>query len=167
MFLVKWSGYHRNESTWEPECHLSPELINSYLCPPVDRPRLEAAAYDFECAIQKRLSTRSSSVILNIDLDIYRHVFETDKPVLVENKDKLNKLPLCENWNYKLESCGRGVCISFPFRVSPRLFNRAYIYIYIYIYEPWHGISNNVVCATSKASDQPAHTRSLIRAFAS
>ena len=25
--------------------------------------------------------------------------------------------------------------------------------------EPWHGISNNVVCATSKASDQPAHTR--------
>ena len=28
-------------------------------------------------------------------------------------------------------------------------------------------ISNNVVCATSKASDQPAHTRSLIRVFAS
>ena len=28
-------------------------------------------------------------------------------------------------------------------------------------------ISNNVVCATSKGSDQPAHTRSLIRAFAS
>ena len=33
--------------------------------------------------------------------------------------------------------------------------------------EPQHEISNNVVCATSKASDQPAHTRSLIRAFAS
>ena len=33
-------------------------------------------------------------------------------------------------------------------------------------YEPVHEISNNVVCATSKASDQPAHTRSLIRAFA-
>ena len=33
--------------------------------------------------------------------------------------------------------------------------------------EPVHAISNNVVCATSKASDQPAHTRSLIRAFAS
>ena len=32
-------------------------------------------------------------------------------------------------------------------------------------YEPLHEISNNVVCATSKASDQPAHTRSLIRAF--
>ena len=35
------------------------------------------------------------------------------------------------------------------------------------IYEPRREISNNVVCATSKASDQPAHTRSLIRAFAS
>ena len=29
-------------------------------------------------------------------------------------------------------------------------------------FEPWHEISNNVVCTTSKASDQPAHTRSLI-----
>ena len=28
-----------------------------------------------------------------------------------------------------------------------------------------HEISNNVVCATSKASDQPAHTHSLIIAF--
>ena len=35
------------------------------------------------------------------------------------------------------------------------------------IFEPVHDISNNVVCATSKASDQPAHMRSLIRAFAS
>ena len=37
----------------------------------------------------------------------------------------------------------------------------------IIIIEPVHDISNNVVCATSKASDQPAHTRSLVRAFAS
>ena len=34
------------------------------------------------------------------------------------------------------------------------------------VYEPVHEISNNVVCATSKGSDQPAHMRSLIRAFA-
>ena len=32
--------------------------------------------------------------------------------------------------------------------------------------EPVHEISNNLVCATSKASDQPVHTRSLIQAFA-
>ena len=34
-------------------------------------------------------------------------------------------------------------------------------------FEPRHDISNNVVCTTSTASDQPAHTGSLIRAFAS
>ena len=34
------------------------------------------------------------------------------------------------------------------------------------LYEPRHEISNNVVCATSKASDQPAHMHSLIRSFA-
>ena len=37
----------------------------------------------------------------------------------------------------------------------------------IEIIETWQRISNRVVCATSKVSDQPAHTRSLIRAFAS
>ena len=34
-------------------------------------------------------------------------------------------------------------------------------------YESVHEISNNVVCATNKASDQPVHRGSLIRAFAS
>ena len=34
-------------------------------------------------------------------------------------------------------------------------------------YELQHEISNNVECATTKGSDQPVHTRSLIRAFAS
>ena len=34
-------------------------------------------------------------------------------------------------------------------------------------YEPVHEISNSIVFATSKGSDQPAHRRSLIRAFAS
>ena len=36
------------------------------------------------------------------------------------------------------------------------------------IYEPRHEISNNMVCATSKDSDQPTvRMRSLIRMFAS
>ena len=39
-------------------------------------------------------------------------------------------------------------------------------YVFPVTYEPRREISNNVVCATSKGSDQPAHTRSLIRAFA-
>ena len=32
---------------------------------------------------------------------------------------------------------------------------------------PQHEMSNNVLCATSKGSDQPMHMHSLIRAFAS
>ena len=49
-------------------------------------------------------------------------------------------------------------------------------YIFLQINEGWNGVniigqrhetSNNVVCATSKGSDQPVHTHSLIRAFAS
>ena len=36
----------------------------------------------------------------------------------------------------------------------------------VLIFEPVHENSKNVVCRTSKASDQPAHTHSLIRAFA-
>ena len=35
------------------------------------------------------------------------------------------------------------------------------------MYELRYEISNNVVCATSKGTDQTAHARSLIRAFAS
>ena len=35
------------------------------------------------------------------------------------------------------------------------------------IIELRHETSNNVVCATSKGSDQPAHMHSLIRTFAS
>ena len=50
-------------------------------------------------------------------------------------------------------------------------FNRFHLYPlglpHLFIFEPRHEISNNVVCATSKASDQPAHMHSLIRAFAS
>ena len=37
--------------------------------------------------------------------------------------------------------------------------------IHLMIIEQRHEISNNVVCATTKGSDQPAHTRSLIKAF--
>ena len=37
---------------------------------------------------------------------------------------------------------------------------------YIYFFEPRHDISKNVVCVTSKGSDQPAQARSLIRALA-
>ena len=39
-------------------------------------------------------------------------------------------------------------------------------YSFSWTIEPQHEVSNNVVCATSRTSDLPAHMRSLIRAFA-
>ena len=39
--------------------------------------------------------------------------------------------------------------------------------VMVKIIELWPEITNNVVYTTTKGSDQPAHTRSLIRAFAS
>ena len=49
------------------------------------------------------------------------------------------------------------------------VYNRKKMKIFVMniIFEPWHEISNIVVCATSKGSDQPAHTQSDHRAFAS
>ena len=41
------------------------------------------------------------------------------------------------------------------------------IWTELYMFEPRQELPNNVVCATSKGSDQPVHTHSLIRAFAS
>ena len=50
-----------------------------------------------------------------------------------------------------ISPASRGVSVKMPL-----LLNRM-------LYEPWHEISNNVVCATRIASDQPpAHMRSLI-----
>ena len=54
-------------------------------------------------------------------------------------------------------------------RFKDSSYDKAHNYqnIFINTFEPGHWISNNVVYATSKASDQPVHTRRLIRAFAS
>ena len=50
---------------------------------------------------------------------------------------------------------------------SPRIASTVLRWRQSHASEPVHEISNNVVCVTSKASDQPAHMRSLIRDFAS
>ena len=60
-------------------------------------------------------------------------------------------------------ACGDGDELGVSFNRSSLSFETAFMSFH----GPVHEISNNVVCATSKGSDQPAHTRSLIRAFAS
>ena len=63
------------------------------------------------------------------------------------------------------------VCFSiYPFRRFRNICDdKVSIYTCIYVLAPSVVIiiSNDTVCATSKASDQPAHARSLIRAFSS
>ena len=46
------------------------------------------------------------------------------------------------------------------------LLNLYQIFLNTKLYELGHEISNNVLCATSKALDQPGRILSLIRAFA-
>ena len=71
-------------------------------------------------------------------------------------------IPTVAAVNGKLSTCLHGTKFTDKLR---------YLFHYhchrVITFEPVHEISNNVVCATSKTSDQPAHTRSLIRAFAS
>ena len=67
---------------------------------------------------------------------------------------------------YKYCLCAKSYCISEP-PPPPPLATRFIYRLEALLFEPVHEISNNVVCATSKASDQPAHMRSLIRAFSS
>ena len=60
------------------------------------------------------------------------------------------------DWTIRRQVQKYSVLLSY---IAPKLLTETF--------EPWHDISNNVVCATSKVSDQPAHTRSLIRAVSS
>ena len=53
-----------------------------------------------------------------------------------------------------------------PHHLNPKFWRHACLPKFI-AYEPVHEFSKNVVRATSNASDQPVHMRSLIRAFAS
>ena len=61
-------------------------------------------------------------------------------------------------WSWSFSSC---LCEKFCSRTQNWLSQ------WDLLFSPQHEISNNVVCATSKTSDQPTHTRNLIRTFAS
>ena len=114
QFLVKWQDYHRQDSTWEPAAHLSPELVNSYLSPPVSDVRLQFAAGVFENATQQRLSSKQSKISFSFELDVYRYFFGTDKSVIISSSAELEKLRLTPNWNYRLKSIGIGLQLCFP-----------------------------------------------------
>ena len=53
------------------------------------------------------------------------------------------------------------------YKVSDQVLRLIHVYMKCIPDEPVYEISNNVVCVTSKVSDQPAHMCSLTRTFAS
>ena len=69
--------------------------------------------------------------------------------------------------NIPCHFCSPGQNITHTFCTLDKTSNATYFDTLDKTYELRHEISNNVICVTSKASDQPAHTLSLIRAFAS
>ena len=84
------------------------------------------------------------------------------------------KIGQCIYWNYSgTESYHRAVerlmeNVTVYVRYPIRSYHRARrVITCITSFGPQQEISNNVLCTTSKDSDQPAHMRSLIRAFAS
>ena len=88
------------------------------------------------------LSPKSLFILTYMGLDAIKPVFGGGGTSVQTDQHLCYLLP--RKYNIATRPiCGKGVC------------------------EPRHKISNNVVGATSKGSDQPAHTHSLIRAFAS
>ena len=106
------------------------------------------------CSIQ--LSITSSRNIIHI----YRPVVEADLSrnmvlVIAGKSSNMGKIP---GWERLDLLCSM--------TITPTINNQSYDRS-VHKYEPQHEISNNVVCANSKGSNQPAHMRSLIRAVAS
>ena len=85
---------------------------------------LQQAAEVIESAIQQRLGSRQGGILVNFDLNMYGHIFNSNKSVLIDGPKDLHKLPVCVNWHYNIKKHGRGVCVSFPMRITPRLYDK-------------------------------------------
>ena len=124
---MKWKNYHINESTWEPRCHLTTDIVNTYENPEISHERLQYAAQNIEKAFQHRLSSNGNRIVLDFDADVFRYCFGTDANRIV-NQDEFRKLPLSQSWHYKIKRNGRGSSISFPVRCEMRVhFRKSYI----------------------------------------
>ncbi|CAG2248417.1 CBX1 [Mytilus edulis] len=123
LYLVKWEGFHEDDSTWEPQSHLDAESMSNFFPAFISFDRLNSAARLFEEVIQQRLrpNNRTISTNLRFDLDVYRYCFNTDESIRIDSVDSLKKLPLSNGWNYKLNKQGYGHIITFPFRLRPKL----------------------------------------------
>ena len=116
-----------------------------------------------------------------VNIDLAPTILDMAGITIPEHMDGRSLLKLTRNSRYINRYAIRHTWYIFYSRLSMKL--KCVIFVNIKIPKNWaislhrivdnainesrHEISNNVVCATSKASDQPGHMRSLIRAFAS
>ena len=115
----------------------------------------------------KYISITTSRIWLNLDVFTSKREYK----IIWATYDKKNlTFVLLYYWIYETR-CEKAIkcsaSLAFYLFFPTRLLKTSIYYIQVLLYMTWHEISNNVVCATGKASDQPAHMRSLIRAFAS
>lgn len=120
MYLVKWSGYHVSESTWEPKSHFTPEILRSYERPEITIDRLQYAAQHLEKAVQQHLSSNGNRSVIDFDADVFRFCFGP-QPIQILYLEDFKKLPLSASWLYKLRRNGRGTQLSFPVRIKSRI----------------------------------------------
>ena len=64
QYLMKWTNYHKQESTWEPASHLPNKLTSTFLAPDVSPIGLQQAADSSESAILQRLCSRQTRVVV-------------------------------------------------------------------------------------------------------
>ena len=108
------------------------------------------------------LSLRIASEILHSNLQVLRgHMASVVQVQFIKTRGQLisfSKDKVLRIWDVQLQVCIQRLAGMFPKGPEGML---------PFTYELRNKISNNVVCATSKGSDQLAHMCSLIRAFAS
>ena len=83
---------------------------------------------------------------------LYKLINSVDLGIILHQKHFIYVFPICQSTHRKVKN------INFVSLYFLQILTKSII-------GHWHKISNNVICATSKGSDQPAHRRRLIRAF--
>lgn len=111
------------ETSWEPEVHLNPDALSDFIPNNIDNQRLQFAAAEFEDSIQRRLKRGNTNNIAVIPFahDVYRYCFRTHIETSVNTLEDIAKLPLVENWYYRIDKRGDGHQIRFPILLTPIL----------------------------------------------
>ena len=76
-FFVKWKGYSSAENTWEPEEHLSNELIDSFINSHVDEVRVEECRERLASLLENNLKSKAMECNESLIMrhDVVRHLF--------------------------------------------------------------------------------------------